>query len=796
MEAQPLFRRKMVSVLAGAVVLLGLYAARLHNYLLFHSLAEVFSVVVACSIFLVAWNARRSQDNHYFLFVGIAYLFAGVVDLVHMLGYKGMGVFPGYDANLPTQLWIGARYLQAISLLIAPRFAGRSLDPKALLAGYAVAVFLLFASVFAGIFPDCYLPATGLTPFKVTSEYAICAIFLASIFLLYAKREHFERDVLRMMVFSIAVAVGSEFLFTLYRDVYGFFNLAGHFLKILSFFLVYRAVIGIDLARRFELNRLLQQELEERKRAEESLVRAKEEWERTFDAVPEMIAILDDRHRILRVNEAMARRLGRKPGECIGLPCHETVHGLPKPPGFCPHARSLKDGRRHTEEVHEDSLGGDFLVSTTPLFGRQGERIASVHVARDITESKRAAEELRAAKEGLEFRVAERTAELAESEERFRSLVEHSPVGIFIVRGGRVVFRNPEQARLFGPMPENFEFRAFRDVHPEDASKFGELVDSISSGGEPAREIDLRFFPYGKSSEGVDLRWVHAITGPMEYGGEKAVLVSMADITRLKEMEYQFLVREKMASLGHVATGIAHEIRNPLSGINIHLSALERILEEADGLDGECREQAAGIVCQIQSASERIESVIKKVMGFSRPSAVRTGPADINLAIENAIDFTATQMRRERITLDRSRLEILPKCNADPPLITQVVMNLIVNAAQAMEEAQDPRIVEIASTVQEERIVIRVSDSGPGIPPERRDKIFDPFYTTRRDGNGIGLSFCRRVIADHHGLLTADVSRWGGAEFRIELPLEPERGADRRKSRDNKMGNDVEILER
>jgi hypothetical protein len=133
----------MVSVLAGAVVLLGLYAARLHNYLLFHSLAEVFSVVVACSVFLVAWNARRSQDNHYFLFVGIAYLFAGVVDLVHMLGYKGMGVFPGYDANLPTQLWIGARYLQAISLLIAPRFAGRSLDPKSALAGYAVAVFLL-----------------------------------------------------------------------------------------------------------------------------------------------------------------------------------------------------------------------------------------------------------------------------------------------------------------------------------------------------------------------------------------------------------------------------------------------------------------------------------------------------------------------------------------------------------------------------------------------------------------------------------------------------------------------------
>ena len=783
----------MVGALAGGGVLLGLYAARRYNYLLFHSLAEIFSVVVACSIFLVAWNARRSQDDHYFLFVGIAYLFAGVVDLVHMLGYKGMGVFPGYDANLPTQLWIGARYLQAVSLLIAPRFAGRSLDPKAALAGYAVAVSLFFASVFSGLFPDCFLPGTGLTPFKVYSEYAICAILLASILLLFAKRERFERDVLRTMALSVAVAIGSELLFTRYGDVYGFFNLAGHCLKILSFFLVYRAVIGIDLARRFEWNRLLQQELDERKRLQEKLVRAKEDWERTFDSVPDMIAIIDDQHGIVRANKAMSSRLGIPPGECIGIRCHEHMHGLSEPPPFCPHSRTLADGRQHIEEVREDRLEGCFLVSTTPIFDDRGKRAGSVHVARDITARKRAEEELRKAHDELEERVVERTEELsttaarlqqelssrvkaewelAESEERFRSLVENSPVGIFIVRDGRVVFRNPEQVRLFGAMPENFEFREFRDVHPEDAAKFGELVDSISSGGEPAREIDLRFFPCGTSSEGVGLRWVHVKTSPTEYGGEKAVLVSMADITRLKEMEYQFLVREKMASLGHVAAGIAHEIRNPLSGINIHLSALERSLEEADGLEGEYREQASGIVRQIQSASERIESVIKKVMGFSRPSAVRTGPADINLAIENAIDFTATQMRRERITLDRSRLELLPECHADPSLITQVMMNLIVNAAQAMEGSQGPRIVEIAATAQGERILIRVSDSGPGIPPETRGRIFDPFYTTRTDGNGIGLSFCRRVIADHKGLLTVDVSRWGGAEFRIELPLE------------------------
>src|SRR5512145_1830537 len=259
-------------------------------------------------------------------------------------------------------------------------------------------------------------------------------------------------------------------------------------------------------------------------------------------------------------------------------------------------------------------------------------------------------------------------------------------------------------------MPEDFELRAFQDVHPEDAARFDELVDSISAGGEPTRGMDLRFYPFGRSADGVGLRWVHVNTIPMEYGGGKSVLVRMADITRLKEMEHQFLVREKLVSLGHVAAGIAHEIRNPLSGINIHLSALERIHEEADGLGAHGRDQAGKIVRQIQSASDRIEAVIRKVMEFSRPSSIQTDPADVSLAIESAIDFTATQLRKERITLDRSGIRELPKCRVDPPLITQVVMNLIINAAQALEKSEGKKIIGISSFTEGDRIVVCVSD--------------------------------------------------------------------------------------
>jgi PAS domain S-box-containing protein len=130
-------------------------------------------------------------------------------------------------------------------------------------------------------------------------------------------------------------------------------------------------------------------DITERKQTEQAILRAKTEWERTFDSVPDLIAILDAQHRIVRVNRAMAKRLGVPPEQCIGLKCHECVHGTGVPPESCPHVQTLRDGKEHTAEVHEDRLGGDFLVSTTPLSDERGQMIGSVHVARDITEHKK-----------------------------------------------------------------------------------------------------------------------------------------------------------------------------------------------------------------------------------------------------------------------------------------------------------------------------------------------------------------------------------------------------------------------
>jgi PAS domain S-box-containing protein len=139
-----------------------------------------------------------------------------------------------------------------------------------------------------------------------------------------------------------------------------------------------------------------------KRRAAEAIRQAKEEWERTFNTVPDFVAVMDEQHRIVRVNRPMAERLGVTPEQCVGLRCYEVVHGTAQPPEYCPHVQTCRDGRQHAAEVHEPRLGGHFLVSTTPQFDEQGRLMGTVHVARDITERKRAEEALREAKAAAE----------------------------------------------------------------------------------------------------------------------------------------------------------------------------------------------------------------------------------------------------------------------------------------------------------------------------------------------------------------------------------------------------------
>src|SRR4030043_303719 len=241
---------KYVEIIVGLLIFGGLYLTTRYNYLLFHSLTETFAIIISCGIFMVAWNTRKFSNNSFFIFLGIAYLFIAVVQLLHTLAYKGMPVFPGYDANLPTQLWIAARYIESLSLLAAPLLIDRRLRTIPVFLGYAIVTSLTLVSIFYWkIFPTCFIEGTGLTTFKIVSEYVTSAILLAAIFLLIKKRSRFDTTVLRLIIASVAVTIASEMAFTLYTDVYGFMNMIGHFLMIISFYLLYKAVIQTVLTK-------------------------------------------------------------------------------------------------------------------------------------------------------------------------------------------------------------------------------------------------------------------------------------------------------------------------------------------------------------------------------------------------------------------------------------------------------------------------------------------------------------------------------------------------------------------
>lgn len=166
------------TILIGLILVIGLYRISLNNFLLFHSLAEIFSIVIAVGIFIIAWNTRKFSNSNFLLFLGIAILFIGFLDLIHTLAYKGMGIFLDYDANLPTQLWVAARYLQAITFLVAIFFINRKSKPRWVILVYTVIVIVLMLMLFYWHnFPNSFIEGQGLTPLKRLANILFLAFF-------------------------------------------------------------------------------------------------------------------------------------------------------------------------------------------------------------------------------------------------------------------------------------------------------------------------------------------------------------------------------------------------------------------------------------------------------------------------------------------------------------------------------------------------------------------------------------------------------------------------------------------
>ncbi len=215
------------------------------SYLLFHVFIELFSIVIAFSLFIVTWNSRKVLDNQYLFFIGIVALFIGILDTFHTVTYQGMNIIKSQNfyAN---QFWIATRLLESFAMLTGFLFLKRKtkIHPDVLLTGLSILTGILILSIlYWKIFPVCFIKDIGQTKFKIDSEYVIILVLIISLALLIKNRRSFDSYVFRLLLSSIIFAIITEFCFTLYSSNFGFSNQLGHFTKLLTFYLIYKAIV-------------------------------------------------------------------------------------------------------------------------------------------------------------------------------------------------------------------------------------------------------------------------------------------------------------------------------------------------------------------------------------------------------------------------------------------------------------------------------------------------------------------------------------------------------------------------
>ena len=730
-------KRPYVTILLGALVLFGLYLTSRHSYLLFHSLTEIFSVVVAFGIFVLTWNSRRFIDNSYILFLGIAYLFIGTVDLVHTLTYQGMGVFPGYGSDLATQLWIAARYVQSISFLAAPLLIGRKLRAPFVFLGYMVVTPLLLMSIFYwDIFPACFVDGVGLTPFKKISEYVISFIFLASIFLLYRKRREFDTSVFRFLVASIVVTICAELAFTLYTGPYALSNMVGHLLKIVSVYLMYRAIIWTGLAKPYSL---LFRNL---KQSEEALRASEQHYSALVRNLAD--AVFEIKEGVITwCNDRVEGIYGYSKDELMGKDASFFY-----PTGISPTeftklvTRELKEKGLFygsTEFKRKDGSVIDVEYSITRIPDKYPLEV--VAVARDITERKRIEEALR------------------QSETNYRTLVESSPDGVISVDDKvRVIDCNEGVCQLLGYSGEELKGKDFRELLASALpDKLSFYYDQLAQKG--LVETEFEFLGHGGRTIPV---WAK-IVGAYDINGRLSqALVYIRDIAERKKLDQ---LKDEFIGL------VSHELRSPLTVI---MGAVNTALTEGTRLS---REEMRQLLQDAAWETEVLSHLLGNLLELSRARADRLflsrEPVNVKDIVKDVVDKIKRQTSNHSFETDLPR--VLPPVHADQLRLERILYNLLENA---VKYSPDGGKIKVSAKLEDNHVLIGVSDEGIGISLHDQAKLFSPFERLAAErlegvkGIGLGLLVCRRLVEAHGGRIWVESEPGRGSTFYFTLPLQ------------------------
>ncbi|MDH4219426.1 MAG: PAS domain S-box protein [Candidatus Aminicenantes bacterium] len=498
-----------------ALAIGGLYLTTLYSHTLFHNLAEMFRIALAIAMFMLVWNVRRSLDNTYLMFVIIAYVFVSCMDILQTLPHEAIGIFATNETNIMTQLWIGARYLESASLLIAPFFLGRKLKLKFLFVGYAAATSLLLGTIlYWQVFPACFVEGAGLTPFKKLSEYIIGFLLVASIGLLVKKRGQFDSTVLRLLVTFITFTILSELCLSFYVNVYGLPFYLGHLFRIISFLYIYKAIIEMGIAKPFAV---LFRNL---KLSEEKLRRERDFITNVLSNQDIMVAVLDREGRIVRINKATERLVNSSFEELRGKQLWD--HFAPGEAkvletSFRKSIATQVPGRLESSVVTKDGSRLWILWTSTVLLDEKGEVEFIVFSGIDITEHRQAEESLR------------------KSQALFQRLVQVSPVGIFRTDSrGDYIYVNERWQEIAGMSMEQALGGGWSTaIHPEDRDHVVAEWFASAQNKTPFR-LEYRF----RRPDGT-LTWVvgQATAEEDDHGQVTGYVGTITDLSKRKQAE-------------------------------------------------------------------------------------------------------------------------------------------------------------------------------------------------------------------------------------------------------------------
>jgi len=484
------------------------------------------------------------------------------------------------------------------------------------------------------------------------------------------------------------------------------------------------------------------------------LNKQKDEYQNLFDIVPCIITVQDRNYKLLRYNREFAEKFNPGPEDY----CYHAYKGRKEKCEICPVEKTFEDGLTHFSEetgVNKDGEPTHWIVSTSPIKNDEGEIVAAMEMSVDIT-PRRLLEE-----------------KLDESEKKYFAIFDNIPNPVFVldVNTLEILDCNESVQIVYGYTKDEIIKRSFLELFADQTKGKYASILRMSTVMNQAKHVN---------KQGEQL-FVNIRISPSEYPGRKVLLVTTSDITKRLETEQQLIQASKMATLGEMATGVAHELNQPLTVIKTAGSFLMKKVSKHEAIDDDILFTMAQ---EIDSQVDRAAKIINHMREFGRKTDITLEQVQVNKVLQNAFDILGQQLKTRGIEVVWDLEPDLPLILADSGRLEQVIINLLLNARDALDEKwQSPEYdkgekkIELNTRSENKSVVVTISDSGSGIPEAYLDKIFDPFFTTKEvgHGTGLGLSISYGIIQECEGSIQAVHNKAGGTSFIIKFPIPKEK---------------------